>query len=137
MCSFRLGAALIGGGASLVGGRFGAKWVAEEQRKFADEIAADRRRETLQTEALLQVDESLTQLESRAQAAERQWAGEHASKSWWEGLTRLLRQFAIDYEAVRPRIRDDQVRRALDSFRPWSWPMRLMPPTAERQWTAT
>jgi hypothetical protein len=32
-CSFRLGAALIGGGASLVGGRFGAKWVAEEQRK--------------------------------------------------------------------------------------------------------
>ena len=68
-----LSAALIGGGFALIGGWLGAKWAAKEQGKYARQIDAGRRRDRLESEAILGLDEILQRLSFRAQANEDQW----------------------------------------------------------------
>jgi hypothetical protein len=113
-----LGAALIGGTAALIGAWRGAKWAAEEQRKYAGQIEADRRRDRLQSEAILQLDGILQQLEYRARAMEEQWTRTPSaiSSNWYEPLTNHLNQFEIDSSSVSLRLKDDWVWSAIEGF---------------------
>lgn len=58
------GAALIGGVFALIGAWRGAKWAAKEQRQSAGLIAAQLRRDQLQSDAFLQIDSTMSKLES-------------------------------------------------------------------------
>jgi hypothetical protein len=111
-------AALIGGTAALIGAWLGAKWAAGEQRKHAALIDAERRRARLQSEAILRLDEILDQIAYRAQADEEQWGRKPNSMSsnWKEGLTPHLSSFRETWARVGPRIRDEDVRQAVQRF---------------------
>jgi hypothetical protein len=113
-----LGAALVGGAAALIGAWRGAKWAAGEQRKYAGQIAADLRRDRLQSDAILQLDKLLQQLECRAGEMEEQWTRDPSwiTSNWYEPLTSHLNQFGIDLSSVSLRVKDDAVRRAIEGF---------------------
>jgi hypothetical protein len=112
------GAALIGGSFALLGAWRGAKWAADEQRKHADEIASDRRRDELQHKVLMEVDEILVQLEYHARSMEEQWASKPDSMwaNWNTELTRHLRQLENHWPAFRLRVRAKSVHDAFERF---------------------
>ena len=113
-----LGAALLGGAGALLGAWLGARWAAKEQRRFAREIAADARRERLESDAILKLDEIADQLEYRARSADEQW--QHTPNSmnsnWNTTLTEFLPPFIVAWESVRGRIRDRSVHEAVERF---------------------
>jgi hypothetical protein len=112
------GAALIGGAGALLGAWLGARWAAKEQRRFAREIAADARRERLQSDAILKLDEIVDQLEYRARSADDQWqnAPNSMASNWNATLTEFLNPFVVAWESVRGRIRDRSVLEAVERF---------------------
>ena len=112
------GSALIGGGFALFGAWRGAKWAAEEQRRHASEIDAERGRARLQSEAVLRLEEVLDQLEYRARAMDQQWerTPNSMSSNWNTELTQHLYPFEVTRESVQLRIRDETIKAAIDRF---------------------
>jgi hypothetical protein len=112
-----LGAALIGGAAALLGAWRGAKWAAKEQQKGAGLIAAELRRDQLQSDALLQLDRVLTRLEVLLDRYSDTWdsSPNQMDGNWGRTLQELLVEFEAELTAVIGRIRDPHIRETLEA----------------------
>jgi hypothetical protein len=113
-----LGAALIGGAGALLGAWLGARWAANEQRRHADEIAAERQRQDRQSRALQELDEVLVQLERQALSMEETWAIEpyQFASNWSTELRQHLAAVRSERLAVGPRLSTPGIRDALEGF---------------------
>jgi hypothetical protein len=102
------GSALIGGLLAVGGAYLGANRAANVQAEYARLIDRQRR----QTEALLELDGPLAQLEYRARANEKAWETSPSSMSsnWNETLIEHLRTITAVWPEVAHRVTDEGVR---------------------------